>query len=192
MSFSAALEGEGIGLLAAYLPTNAQDVVAVFDTDFNQLFPDARPMKATVKEIAKLMKHPVETGATITDHRIIMPIGITLAMVCTPATYPDTYNQIKQVFLGNATVQVQTNTGLYSNMLIGKMPHDETIEHFDTIAISLELEEVQFVTAQTSALPDAPVNGGNKNGKAATTTETSAATGNVQKSTAAYSLLYGK
>lgn len=174
----------------AYNPTMAYDVVGVFDSDFNQLFPDARPLKASVRETAKLMKHPVESGATITDHRIINPIGISLSMVLTPETYVDTYNQIKAVFLSATVVYVQTNTAFYSNLLIGAMPHQEDPAHFDTIAINLSLEEVEFVQAQVSALPDTQKQGGNKTATAATATQTTAATTKA-KSSAAYSMLFG-
>lgn len=174
-----------------YQSTYANDVVAVFDNAFNRLFQDARPMKATVREPAKLMKHPVESGFTTTDHRVIMSIQIDLNMTLTPATYVDTYNQIKSVFLGVSTVQVQTITGLYSNFFIGDMPHEENPDHFDTITIVLKLEQV-IIVSPSSTTSLSSQNGGNKNGKTASATEAANANGKAKESSAAYSLLYGK
>lgn len=178
------------GTQDGYTATNAYDVVGVFDASFNQLFPDARPLKAAVKETAKLMRHPVESGATITDFKVINPITIDLPLVLKSETYVDTYYQIKGVFLGNNTISVQTNTGLYPNMLISAMPHEENPEHFDTITLTLKLEEVLIATSSVSTL--AKQNGGNKTGKAASGTETENATGKTKESSAAYSLLFGK
>lgn len=178
------------GSQAGYTATNAYDVVGVFDANFNQLFPDARPLKASVKESAKLMQHPVESGATMTDFKIINPIEISLPLVLSPETYVDTYYEIKAVFLSYTTVSVQTNTGFYKSMLISGMPHEENPDHFDTITITLTLKEIQIAISSVSTL--AKKDGGNKTGKAASTTETSNATTKTKESSAAYSLLFGK
>lgn len=172
--------------MSGTVPTSAQDVVAVFDADFNQLFADARTMKVDVKEIGKLMKHPIENGESVVDHLVVEPIEIVLSMVLTPETLVDTYNQIKQIFLGANVLQVQTNVALYGNMAIEALPHKEDPEHFDTITMQLKLSECQFVTASVSQLPDAPQNGGNKNGTPATTTQT-----NQANETVGPSVLYG-
>jgi hypothetical protein len=175
-----------------FTPTNAYDVVGIFDANFNRLFTDARPLRASVKETAKLMKHPIESGATIVDFRVIDPIEIDLSLVLLSATYVDTYNQIRATFLGNDTINVQTNTGLYTNFLISGMPHEETPDHFDTITISLKLEEVKLATP-TSSLPVTMTTqmGGNQTGNAASNTETNNANEKASESSARGSALYG-
>jgi hypothetical protein len=132
--------------LDVLLPTKAYDQVAVFDQDFNQVFPRARPIKAIVKEEAKVMEHPLETGATIVDHRIILPIEIELSLVLQFADYQDAYNQIKQFYLNATLLIVQTKSGVYPNLLIAAMPHEETPEMYDALAVSLKLQEAQFAT----------------------------------------------
>lgn len=169
---------------------STQDVVAVFDNAFNQIFINARPTKADVKETAKVMKHPVESGSTITDHKIIQPISIDLHFTLIAADLIDTYREIKSIFTGNATIQVMTNTGLYSSMVIEAMPHTEDTDRFDTIVITMKLTQFEIVTAKTTAT--STVATGNKSGKAATATEQSNANEKAQNSSAAYSLLYGK
>lgn len=161
----------------------AQDVVAVYDLDFEQIFRDARPLKATVKETAKLMQHPVETGALITDHRVINPIEIDLSMVLTPETYRDTYYEIKDFFLGLETIIVQTSTDVYEHMLINDMPHEENPEHFDTITMVIKLREVIFVKSSTSELPV-----GNKEGKPATPTVKEETTGKADSGSVPWSI----
>lgn len=180
MSFSQSDNGDG------YLATFSDDVVAVFDADFNQLFADARPLKANVKEGQKLMEHPVETGAVITDHRVIKAYEIDLAVVLIPETYVNTYQEIRGIKNGIKSVQVQTMTDLYPNMFIEDMPHEENPEHFSTITMVIKLKQVIFATPSSSALP----NVGNQTGKAATPTVTDKGTETTEKSSAAYSILF--
>lgn len=164
-------------------PTSpSQDVVGVFDVNFNQLFVSARPVKATVKEGGKLAKHPIETGNTMTDNRITLPVEIQLSIICDPANYRDTFKQIKTAYQSLTPLYVQLKADSYDNMFIEDLPHEETPDMFDTIAIGLKLSRVIFVTAQYAQLPPAnvkkasnasTVKTGQKEGAAATTTQTS-------------------
>jgi len=130
------------------------DVVGIYNDRFEQLFESARALKATVKEDSKLMEHPVETGATITDFSIILPIEIELSLIASGVeAYRAVYAQIKQAFTARTVLAVQTYTGLYRNMLIQSMPHEEDPALADAIAIALKLKEVLIVEAQYAALP---------------------------------------
>lgn len=137
---------------AAGVPTAAADVVAIFDEGFNQVFERARPIKGMIKEAAKPMEHPVETGSTITDHRIILPVEITLTVILDPSDYRATYEQIKQLFLKSTLLTVQTRTGIYRNQFIVEMPHDEDPEMFDTVSMSIKTKEVILVDAQAGRM----------------------------------------
>ena len=140
------------------IPYFAADTVGIFDQNYNQLFRDARAIKAVVKEEAKLMMHPVESGATITDHRIILPVEIELAFILRPATYRATYKALKQIFINADLLIVQTRSGVYQNQLIAQMPHEEDPDLFDTLAIAVTLRQVQFVTAEFAIKPSNPSN----------------------------------
>lgn len=131
--------------------SRAVDVVGLFDEGFKQLAAGARPLKAEVREEARLMDHPLESGATITDHRVIQPIEINLVMLLlNPA---DDYAQLKAIYLAGDLVTVQTRTGSYPNMLIAALPHEETIEAYDRAPLTLGLRQVVLVEAQFQALP---------------------------------------
>jgi hypothetical protein len=142
-----------MALTDAQVPTASADIVAIFDQNFNQLFRLARPIKAAIKEDSKLMEHPVETGATITDHSIILPIEIELSLITTRGEYLDVYQRLRQAFKNRDLLVAQTKTGLYENMLIQSMPHEEDPELFDSLTIAVTLKEVQLVTAQFAKLP---------------------------------------
>jgi hypothetical protein len=164
-----------------FFPSAAVDVVGVYDEAFNQIFAAARPIKATVSETAKIMEHPVESGATIADHRVIQPTEIELGLILTPDTYWDTYQEIRSAWLATSLLSVQTRTGSYSDMLIYEIPHDEDPEMSDTIAVAVKLRQVILVDAQYEQLPAAKVANpsdsstvktGQKSGDAATGADT--------------------
>lgn len=142
-----------MALTDANIPTASADVVAVFDQNFNQLFRLARPIKATIKEDSKLMEHPLETGATITDHTILLPLEIELSLVMTRGEYLDVYQRIRQSFKNRDLLVVQSKSGLYENMIIQSCPHEEDAEMFDSLSMAVTLREVQLVTAQFAKLP---------------------------------------
>lgn len=142
-----------MGLLDVRLPNFSADAVAVFDEGFNQVFENARPIKAKVYESAKVMEHPVETGVMVTDHRVINPVEIELSLILTALDYRSVYQQIKQIYRDATLLTVQTKTDSYLNMIISDMPHDEDPDLFDAIAIAVKLKEVLYVTAQFGTLP---------------------------------------
>lgn len=126
-------------------PNAGADQVAVFDSNFFQLFPNARPLQAQVRENGRLMEHPLEKGQIITDYRIILPIEIELPMLVTAEFYRDTYQQIKRSFLNSDLLSVQTRADNYQNMVIAEMPHRETPDQFDVLTIYLRFKQVQIV-----------------------------------------------
>lgn len=175
----------GISIIDTLLPSFAFDAVAVFNQNYEQLFVDARAIKATVKEQAKIMEHPIETGAVITDHIIILPIEIELSLILLPATYPDTYKAIKSYYLNGTLLVIQTKTGIYENQVITGIPHEETVEQYDAISLNLTLREALFVIPENSITPEAPqdsntVDRGQQNFIAANATQLALALAAVQ------------
>lgn len=142
-----------IPILDTLIPFAFFDVVAVYDQNFKQIFRGARPVKVTVKEEAKLMEHPVETGATITDHRIILPIEIEFSMLLQAQDYIDVYREIRQYYLNATLLKVQTKSSVYENQLIASMPHEEDPSQFNTLVLALKFKQVQFTTPQNGIAP---------------------------------------
>lgn len=134
------------------ISTNAQDVVAVLKSDFSQVFEKARAMKATVMRTSKAMEHPLETGASIVDHRIVLPTTIELSLILSSEDYRAVYQQVGDLFKRGELLTVQTRVESFASMLIEKMPHDETPEMLDGVALALSLKEAQFVQPQFSPL----------------------------------------
>lgn len=133
-------------------PTGAQDVIAVLNADLAQVFETARAIKLTIGVASKAMEHPLETGAVVTDHRIILPMTAELSLILSGEDYREAYQQIRELFKRGELLTVQTRVDSYPSMLIEKMPHEENADIYDGIAVALSLKEAQFVTPQFSKL----------------------------------------
>lgn len=135
-----------------------KDQVAVFTQDFVQIFSKARSIKASVREHAKLMEHPVESGTLITDHRIILQVEIELSLILSSVDYQDVYKSIRQYYLNSTFLVVQTKAAIYTNQIIESMPHEENPENYNALIVALKLKQVQIVTSQSGILPKNPAN----------------------------------
>jgi hypothetical protein len=113
---------------------------------FGQMFADARPLKATVRETSRVMEHPVETGVMLADHHVINPVEIDIPLVVKAPFYAATYTQIRQAFVAATLLSVKTRVGTYSNMIIADMPHEEDADMYDAITIGLHLRQVQYAS----------------------------------------------
>lgn len=131
-------------------PTLASDIVAITAGGFVPVFSAARPLTASVYEFADLMEHPLETGAVIADHIVFHPIEIELPLLCVgEVAYRSTYAAIRATFKAGTLLTIRTRTGSYPNMVISDLPHYETPDQFDAIAIRLRLREAHFVSPKT-------------------------------------------
>lgn len=137
------------------IPTKAVDVVAITGAGFLPLFSLARPLTASVFELADLMEHPLETGAVIADHIVFRPVEVELPLLCVgEVAYRSTYAAIRATFNAGTLLTIRTRTGSYPNMVISDLPHDETPNEFDAISIRLRLREARFVTPKTGLSQD--------------------------------------
>jgi hypothetical protein len=157
--------------------TPAVDVVGFYTSNFVQVFSGARPMKATAKPRLTPMKHPIETGATITDHVIYEPTELDFSIIIQSEDYQNTYQRIKQLYLNATLLIVTTKADTFTNQLITELPHEETAEFFDAIVMELRLQEVLFATSRFTVIPRNPtkastVNRGNQQTTPATPAQT--------------------
>lgn len=135
------------------------DIVGIYDaTNLQQVFANARPLKATVRETSRVMDHPVETGVIISDHHIINPKEINIPIVISKDYYASMYQQIKNAFINATLLCVQTRTDFYSNIIVADMPHEEDADMFDVVTLALHLKEVLYVAPNSIAAPTSPAN----------------------------------
>lgn len=129
------------------------DVVGVYDAQFRKVFASSRYMKSSVMEGAKVMEQPLEDGSVIAEHRIILPVEAELMVYLLPADFRNAYQQIKEAFLAGTLFSLKTRVTMHSNMLISRMPREETAEDADLIKLLVSFKETKFQKAQFQALP---------------------------------------
>lgn len=131
----------------------AQDVVYIGDENGNQLFTLARIMRAGVNLDSEIFEHPLETGNKIADFKIDKPTVVQLGLMIPTESYQNAYDQMRQAKTNGTSLIVQTRAGTYENMVIQAMPHEESPEYGDCLAMSCTLREVQWFTATIETLP---------------------------------------
>jgi hypothetical protein len=124
------------------------EIVGIFDASFNHILQGVNIIKASVNESAKIFDHPIETGSTVNDHKIINPVEIEFSCVLKGAQYKNVYQEIKQIFQSSQLLTIQTRTGSYANMALEKMPHEEEGGMASSIMIGLQFKEAFLVKAQ--------------------------------------------
>lgn len=154
VNFPALLSNVNTVLELLALGTNI-DVVGVYD-GFSQVFSNARPLKAVVRETSKVMEHPAENGVLIADHHIINPVEIDLYMLIPVQFYGTVYTQIRQAWVNASNLSVQTKTGIYLNMIIQDLPHEESPDTYDAITMLLRMKQVLLAPNAETYMPANP------------------------------------
>lgn len=156
--------------LASVIP--GTDVIGVFNQQgFSQLFQQARPLELRIKEMAKVMQHPIETGSVITDHEIFLPQEVEIDFLLTngggiagdvlsviqgnglTSGVQSLYQQIRTYYTSGILMTIHARSGTYNNMIIYDIAHKESAEMFDSLHVKVKFRQVQFVTAQYATLP---------------------------------------
>ncbi|GAB3484437.1 phage baseplate protein [Azotobacter salinestris] len=136
-----------------------QDLVAILDAQtFQPVLSPLAPMRVTVREVSRLTTWPVEDGTERTDHRVIQPVEIELPALLTESVR-DQFELLRQAYMAGTEVIVQTRVRSYPRMMIMEIPHDETPDQMDALAVAVRLREIQTVEVQFGTLPPRKVAG---------------------------------
>lgn len=135
------------------------DVVAILDQEsLQQIASGARPVKAAVRETARVMDYPVETGAILSDHKISNPTEVELICIIPQEEYQTAYQEIRNAWVNATLLSIQTRTGTYRNMIISDMPHEEDPEMFTAVTQAIRFREIIFFAPNSIAPPGALAN----------------------------------
>lgn len=138
--------------------TQTQDLVAILDAeDFTQLFTASSPMRVSVREEKKATRFQVEDGSERSDHVVRLATEVAIDLMIEDEDARDGYEQIKQAWMNNRLVIVQTKVTSYESMLIESIPHDEVQEMGGAISMPIRLVEWSTVTPQYGTLPPSKV-----------------------------------
>lgn len=143
------VRAQGIVLGYPYLLGMGSDMppITVVDTETNEtIWDQAFHMNISTNPTATVARHPLETGSSVMDHRIIEPLQCTLSLMATKSTYRDLYSAIRAVHENSRLVNIHTRTRVCRNMAITAMPDEQNPDMYDALAIDITFEEMVFVT----------------------------------------------
>lgn len=128
------------------------DYYVALSDNFSQVFPEARIISIDIKEDVSVMSHPLEDGTTLSDHAIIQPVNVNINMILPPDVYDNVYNTIKIFFTNHTKLAVFSKVGVYNNLIINSMPHQESADLFNAVPLTLSLKEALFVYVASTKL----------------------------------------
>jgi len=132
-------------------PNASSDLVGIYDEDFNQLFPEARPLKMSYSETSRMMEHPIESGSIVVDHKVFMPATVEAVFIIQSEDYRSVYDQIESAYSNNTIVTIQGKAKSFNNMVLSSKLHDESSEIYDTIQVVVKFTEL-FIAQITKTL----------------------------------------
>lgn len=137
-----------------------QEQFVIYDRAGTQRrFPDAAPMRASIRQEAKLMTHPLEDGSMVVDHRVIQPYEAQVILYATGEKYRAAYGQIKSSYLAGELLVLQTRTDTLTSMVISAMPSEETGDMADGVQIVLRMIEAKFFKSRAGSIRPKAGNG---------------------------------
>lgn len=119
------------------------------------------PFNATVtlEEIAsddlEITQHPVQQGATITDHAYLKPATVSIKIMFNAVDAPlaETYAKLRQLQASREPFDVVTGKRAYKNMLFKSLGQTNDAQTENVLSISAELQEIFIVQVETTTVP---------------------------------------
>jgi len=113
----------------------------------------------TIEESAtdelEITQHPVQQGATITDHAFLKPASVNIKIMFNNADAPlaETYSKLRQLQASREPFDVVTGKRAYKNMLIKSLGQTNDAQTENVLSISLELLEIIITRVETTTVP---------------------------------------
>ena len=128
-------------------------VVSILDSDnYQVLFNDANLMNLDILDEIKVTQFQVEDGTTRSDHTVRLPIVINGTMLINENARV-AFTNLRQAYLENRLLIIQTRVNSYPSMLITGIPHTETIDNLLGVTVNIRFEEWRTVAPVYGELP---------------------------------------
>jgi hypothetical protein len=110
-------------------------------------------LSAMVNEQSEMPEHPIESGAKITDHKIIQPVEIDVRLVMPTYMYASVVRELNDLYTNSTQLRIKTKMQWYDNMVLQDKPHEEAPETVDRVVYTLHFKQVFIVEPKYIALP---------------------------------------
>lgn len=132
-----------------------QPRIRVTDNESNEeIWTELVHMGLTTNRTATVMQHPLETGASVMDHRILDPTELTMRVIATKNDYRNVYASIQSYHRNSMLVKIHTRTRVNRNMCIVAFPDEQDPELFDAISMEITFREMAFVTPSQGTMTE--------------------------------------
>jgi len=119
------------------------------------------PFTATVtlEEVAsddlEITQHPVQQGATVTDHAYLKPATVSIKIMFNADDAPltETYSKLRQLQASREPFDVVTGKRAYKNMLFKSLGQTNDAQTENVLSISAELQEIFIVQVESTTVP---------------------------------------
>lgn len=141
--------------------------MSLFDTDFADTasFIPRRaigPFQATVtlEEVAndelEITQHPVQQGASITDHAYKKPATVNMKVMWSDENAPlaETYANLLALQESREPFDVVTGKRAYRNMLIKALGQTNDVQTENILSINLQLQEIFITAVEVVSVPE--------------------------------------
>ena len=121
--------------------------IAIYGEGGGELLSSASIISCSVNDSSKLMEHPIESGAVISDYKVFNPVTASLVVALTETGYASEFAEIYGAYKNCEYVTLQTKTKVYSNLQILSLPHEATFRNISRPTITINLKEALVVEA---------------------------------------------
>ena len=121
--------------------------IAIYGEGGDELLSSASIISCSVNDSSKLMEHPVESGAVISDYKVFNPVTATVVVALTETEYASEFAEIYGAYKNCEYVTLQTKTKVYTNLQILSLPHEATFRNVSRPTITINLKEALVVEA---------------------------------------------
>ncbi len=120
-------------------------IVGLFNEDEEELISSRSPVTINESLTSKYLMHPREDGTSIIDHRVIVPMTISMDYVFTQRSYQDDWNRVVSAFYNAEKLLVRTKTLLHDNMYIRSLPTKNSNRVFNGVMVTINLIQTLIV-----------------------------------------------
>jgi hypothetical protein len=138
--------------------------MSLFNTALASFLPQRAigPFRATVtvEEVAtdtlEITQHPVQQGASITDHAYNLPATVSVQVLFSADTTPlsETYTKLRQLQSSRVPFTLVTGKRTYRNMLIKSLGQTNDAMTENILSIRMDLQEVFITALQVVTVPE--------------------------------------
>lgn len=112
-------------------------------------------IEETASDDLEITQHPVQQGATITDHAYMKPASLQVRIMfdSSTGTLPEIYEKLRKLQSQAIPFDVVTGKRAYKNMLLKSLGQTTDAQTENVLSISCEFQEIFIVQIETTSVP---------------------------------------